>query len=295
MTSYSQKNLRATLILPTANFPGTTSNTLTLVGYRMSATIQAAGGFPNQLDLTIYGMRQADMNQVTILWSGSGVTSQNAKAFVQLEASPDGVAWTQVFDGVFLEAAPDYSAAPDVCLRIQAMTGLGAQLAIAPPTSYRGATSIASIAQFLAGKMGFAFENNGVAGNLASPYFPGTYMDQFRQLCDHANLDCYFDGNAVLAICPKNVPRQGKTVPVFSPTSGLIGFPRVQRFGVHVDVIFTPALTLGAFLTVAGSIVPGSNGSWFANSVTHELESLMPGGAWFSHVNCVRSPAVALP
>lgn len=295
MSSYSAKNLRATLILPTANFPGTSSNTLTLVGYRMSATIKVGSGYPNQLNLTIFGMRQADMNALTILWSGSGVTSQNAKAFVQLEASPDGEAWTQVFDGVFLEAAPDYSDVPRACLRLQAMTGLGMQIEIAPATSYRGPTAIATIAQFLAGKMGFAFENNGVTGNLANPYYPGTYMDQFRELAEHVPFDFYFDGNNTLAICPRNQPRLNKPTPVFSPSSGLIGFPRVQRFGVHVDVLFSPALAMGALLTVADSAVPGANGTWFASTATHNLESMMPGGAWFSSIDCVRVPAAALP
>ena len=65
----------------------------------------------------------------------------------------------------------------------------------------------------------------------------------------------------------------------------------MQRFGVYINVLFTPALTHGAMLTVAGSIVPGSNGTWFANSITHELESLMPGGAWFSSIKCVRLPS----
>jgi hypothetical protein len=55
--SYSSKQLRTTLILPQSNFPGTTSNTLTLVGYRALANIVAASTFPNALDLTIFGMR----------------------------------------------------------------------------------------------------------------------------------------------------------------------------------------------------------------------------------------------
>src|SRR6185437_9324858 len=106
--SYASKLLRATLILPEGNFPGTSSNTLTLVGFRMSATIQGAATYPNQMELTIYGMQQADMNAVTILWDPLDATRTDAKAFVTLEASPDGTAWTQVFEGTFIEAAPDY-------------------------------------------------------------------------------------------------------------------------------------------------------------------------------------------
>ena len=286
MSSYSSKLLRATLTLPESNFPGTASNTLTLVGYRMSATITGAAAYPNDLDLSIFGMRQQDMNAVTILWSPPIATAMPVKAFVELEASPDGSAWTQVFSGTFLDAAPDYTGIPDACLRIQAQAGYASQIQPASPTSYPGSASIVQIAAYLAGKMGFALENNGVTGNLSTPYYPGTYMDQFRQLCEHANLDFYFDGNATLAICPKNSPRQGKTVPVFSPSSGLIGYPTIQRFGIHVDVLFTPSLILGGLIQVSGSQVPSANGLWQPALVTHELDALMPDGRWQSGLKC---------
>lgn len=290
--SYSSKLLRATLVLPQGSFPGSasSSNTLTLVGYRMLAHIETASGYPTTLNLTVFGMRQDDMNQVTILWAGPNVTAIPAYPRIQLEASNDGVAWTQVFEGRFVEAAPDYTDAPNAALKIQAMTGYGLQLQIAAPTSYPGirqyAPSVVSIAQYLAGQMGFKLENNGVTGSLSTPYFPGTYMDQFRELCKHANLDFYFDVNNVLAICPANTPRQNKAVPVFSPSSGLVGFPTVQRNGIHADVLWTPALSIGGNIQIAGSLVPGANGTWFANKVAHDLESLQPDGAWFSHIDC---------
>jgi len=294
MTSYSQKLLRTTLILPAGNFPGTSSNTLTLVGYRTLASVHGAAGYPNTLNLTVYGMRQSDMNAVTILWSAATVTAVNARALVQIEASGDGgKTWCQVFEGTFIEAAPDYTNAPNVALRVLAATSYGMQIAPAPPTSYRGSISIVAVATYIAGEMGFTLENNGVTGNVSTPYYPGTYMDQFRHLCQDMNLDFYFDGNATLAICPKNQPRQGKGVPIFSPSSGLIGFPTVQRFGIHADVIFTPALTIGAELQIQDSIVPSANGTWFAGVMTHDLESLQPDGAWFTHVDCYRSPAQA--
>lgn len=293
MNSYTGKLLRATLVLPQSNFPGTSSNTLILTGYRMSATITGAATWPNNLDLIIYGMRQADMNAVTVLWSSATPTAMNARALVQLEASPDGTTWTQVFDGTFIEAQPDYQGIPDVGLRLQAYTGFGSQIQTAQPTSYPASASVVQIAQYLAGKMGFAFENNGVSGTLSSPYFPGTYMEQFRQLCWHANLDFYFDGNATLAICPKNQPRQNKPKPVFSPSTGLIGFPTIQRYGIHVDVLFQPSLTLGATLEVSGSQVPSANGTWLPYRLTHRLESIQPDGEWFTGMDCTLPAAVA--
>lgn len=292
--SYGSKLLRATLILPEGNFPGTSSNTLTLVGFRMSATVQGAASYPNQMDLTIYGMQQVDMNAVTILWDLVNATAASARAFVTLEASSNGTAWTQVFEGTFIEAAPDYQAIPDASLRIQAQAGYGSQIQIATPASYTGQTSVAVIAQYLAGQMGFVLENNGVTGNLSSPYYPGTYMDQFKALCEHANLDFYFDGNTTLAICPKNQPRQGNVMPVISPQTGLIGYPSIQRYGIHVDALFTPSLILGRPIQIQGSdTVPSANGTWFPVKVAHELDSLLPEGRWFSHMDCMRSSGVS--
>lgn len=233
------------------------------------------------------------MNQVTILYSAATPTAALARALINLEATADGEAWTQVFTGTFIQAQPDYRSLPNVCLRVQAVTGNDMQTQIAPPTSYRGATSIAEIAQFLAGKMGFAFENNGVTGNLSTPYYPGTYMDQFKQLAEHANFDFYFDGNGTLAICPANQSRQGKTVPVLMPQSGLINRPTIQHYGIHIDALFAPAFTAGGQIQVSGTDVPGANGLWQPYSITHELECLMPGGSWFSSMDCL--PVRAAP
>ena len=286
-TSYAQKLLRVTLILPEGNFPGTSSNTLTLVGYKTSATVQGAARYPNTLDLELFGMKADDMNAVTILYSASTPTAVATRALVILEASPDGGAtFTQVFEGTFVQAQPDYQDLPNGYLHVQAITGNGMQITTVPPTSYTGATSIAQIAQYLAQQMGFSLENNGVTGNLASPYFPGTYMDQFRQLCEHANLDFYFDGNTTLAICPANQPRQGKPKPVLSPSTGLVGFPVIGQYGIQVKALWTPALTLGGEIEVAGSIVPPTNGTWSPYNVTHRLESWVEEGEWFTTMDC---------
>jgi hypothetical protein len=290
--SYTSKGLRATLILPQSNFPGTGSNTITLVGYRMIANIQGAARFPNSLDLTIFGMQPSDMNALTILWGSvtNTVTGLNARALIKLEASNDGVAWTQVFEGTFSQAQPDYRNPPNAALHAQAWTGNGMQIQSAPPTSYPGvgtlAPSVVSIAQYLAGQMGFTLEPNGVTGTISTPYYPGTLMDQFRALCHDANLDFYFDGNGTLAIVPANQPRQGKAIPVLSPTSGLRGFPTIQQYGLHADALWQPALTLGGQIQITGSIVPSANGIWTPYSITHDLESLNPDGAWFSAMDC---------
>jgi len=285
--SYASKLLRATLTLPAGTFPGTGSNTLTLVGYRTLASITGASGYPNALDLTVFGMRQADMNAVTILWSAATPTAAYERALIQLEASSDGgQSWSQVFSGTFTQAQPDYRNPPYVGLRAQAFTGNGMQIGIAPPISYPGSATVLSVAQALADAMDFTLENNGVTGNLSTPYFSGSYMDQFKQLCQHANLDFYFDGNGTLAICPYGQPRQGKPVPVLTPTTGLRGWPTIGQYGIHVDALFLPSFVLGGQIKIQDSEVPGANGTWSPYNTTLTLESLQPDGAWFAAMDC---------
>jgi hypothetical protein len=294
-TSFVNRLLRATLVLPQGNFPGTNSNTLVLVGVRMSAKLSCAGNFTNQIELQIYGMRQVDMNAVTVLWGQNGNPSSVVDNAILLLEANDGSGWLQVYEGQIFDAQPDYKSPPDVCLTVTSMQGYAAQISIAPPSSFAGAVDAATLAQQLAGQMGFAFENNGVNATLHTPYFAGTAMDQFRDLAKAAPFDYYFDAQSTLIICPTNQPRQNKSAVVLSPTSGLVGYVSLTRDGgIEFDALFTPAIQLGSAIQIEKSDVPGTNGLWFPKQMTHDLESLRPSGRWFSHIQCLRFPAAII-
>ena len=290
--SFTQKALRASLILPQGTFPGTGSNTLVLTGFRMSAHLTQAGNWTNLCDMQIWGMKQADMNAVTVLFGQGGmITAINARALLVLESN-DGSGWLQVFEGQFQQAQADYRAMPDVCLTLQATTGAGQQYLTASPTSFNGATDVASTASQLASQMGFTFENNGVTGTLNSPYLAGTAMDQFRQLHEAAGFDYYFDAKSKLIICPANQGRQNQQGSVIlNKSSGLIGYPTIGQYGIEVDCLFQPAIELGASITLQNSQVPGCDGTWFPYSMVHELETQKPGGKWQSHLMCSPFPS----
>lgn len=297
-SSFVNRLLRATLVLPQGTFPGTNSNTLVLpapgtdIGFRMSAKLAGAGNFTNTCALQIFGMRQVDMNAVTVLWapsknSGLAPTSVVARAILTLEAL-DNVSgnYLQVFQGQFQDASPDYRQLPDVNLQLNAASGYGQQILAAAPSSFQGGVQIADLCSQLAAKMGFAFEDNGVTGSLNTPYLSGTLMDQFRKVCADGNIDYYFDAKQTLIICPKNQGRQGKIAVVISPTSGLRGYVSLARFGIEVDCLWNGAIELGAPIVVQDSDVPGTNGDWFPYSFEHSLDSVKPQGMWFSHLSC---------
>lgn len=288
MSSYgASKLLRASLVLPEGNFPGTSSNTLVLSNYRMSAQIERAGNYAITCTLRIYGMLQQDMNAVTVLYGqGGNIVQINARAVLILEAN-DGSGWLQIFEGQFQQAQPDYRSMPDVCLTLQATTGAGQQLLQAGPSSYNGSTQAESIAANLASAMGFAFENNGVSVTLSSPYFAGTLWDQFRDLAAAARFDYYFDANSTLIICQRNKARNNAAAIPVNAQTGMVGYPNIEVYGISVKVLFIPALTLGQPITISGASNPNINGTWFPYHAMDELESVLPDGAWFSTLKCM--------
>lgn len=290
-SSFVKRLLRASLTLPQGTFPGTSSNTLVLENYRMSAKLSGAGNFTSQCSMQIFGMRQVDMNAVTVLFGQDGnPININARAILTLEANDAGN-WLQVFQGQFVEAQPDYKSLPDVSLSLTAVTGLGQQMLSAAPSSFSGATDVVTLCQKLATQMGYAFENNGVTGTLNTPYLSGTLMDQFREVCQAAGIDYYFDSKSTLIITPRNQPRQGKQAVVISATSGLVGYVSLNRFGIELDCLWNAAIELGSPIQIQNSDVPGTDGQWFPYKFEHTLESIKPGGRWFSHLECMRYPA----
>jgi hypothetical protein len=267
-----------------------------LVGYRMSATLDGSGNYTLTCLLSIYGMRQVDMNAVTVLY-GQNNEPQNtdARAILTLNASTDVGTWKQIFQGQFQEGKPDYRGAPDVCLTVQSATAYGPQIAMRDedgnpilPASYSGATSIAQIANTLSNAMGMGnVENNGVDGVLDAPYYDGSLMNQFRQLADEAGFDYYFTPRGTIAICPRNRPRKKTPIPMNS-ASGLIGYPSLERFGISLECLYNTAIELGTPLQITGSQVPGCDGLWFVYAFHHVLESNKPSGVWRSSLSCMR-------
>lgn len=295
-SSFVNRLLRASLTLPNGTFPGTTGNTLVLANFRMSAKLAGSGNFTNSLNLQIWGMRQVDMNAVTVLFGQDGNPQTiSTRAVVVLEASSDGgKSWLQVFEGQFNDAQPDYRNLPDVALTINAMAGMGQQWVTSPPTSINGSAPVAQIAQQLATAMGFPFEDNGVTGSLATPYFAGTLMDQFRQLAEAAPFDFYFDAKQTLIICPVNQPRLNGNRVVLNAASGLIGYPTLGRGGIEFDALFQPAFELGSAVELQNTQVPGCDGVWFPYALASDLDCIKPGGRWHSHLSCMRYPAAAI-
>jgi hypothetical protein len=291
MTTFTKKYLRFTFILANnAVFAGTNSNTLKINGLRASAMIRGSGlpAFP-EAELSIFGLKQDDMNALTATQFQPLAMLRNT---VLVEAD-NGQGFSTVFSGQIITSGPDYDGIPNVPLRVQARVLGFDSLNPATPTSYTGAASVSNIVRAIASKLGYVVEDNGVNVNLSNPYFGGTLVDQLRAVASQAGIDVYTEGN-VIAICPKGAPRQQQSFSL-SPTSGLVGYPKLDyaRGYVHVKALYNSAFRFGGPIKVQDSDVPMANGSWVIGTITHELDSLMPNGRWFS--NMLLYPPNSLP
>lgn len=285
MTSFTQKRLRVTIKVNNFNsiFPGTNSNTLELQNMRVSSKVQQVARLATQAEIRIYGMKQADMSALSVIWAKPPVVLDHS---VLLEAD-NGNGFVQVFSGVITEAQPNFQSAPDVSFDIVATTGYFQKINATEPTSYPAATDIKAVAGDLAKRMGFVFVDGGAKGTFAEgAYFWGTLWDQLAQACQGANADFYVRGNTIL-VTEGGKPGKDKPSVVLSPGSGLIGYPMYERSGLHVLAIFDPAFECGVPIDVQ-SIVPNASGRWYPYSMIHILESKVPRGQWLTQLQCLQ-------
>lgn len=290
--SFTAKQLRVTLILAGANqvFPGTNSNTLILDRLRTSAKVQAVARLATHCELKIFGMRQEDMNALTVVWASPQIILDHV---VILEANNTGKAdgWVQIFKGTIIEAQPDYRSQPDVAFSILAVTGYFVKINPTEPTSYPEQSDIGAIANDIVERMGNPWTLRVVESAndviLSNSYFSGTLWDQLAAACQAANCDFYVQGDEVL-ITPSGQPRDSTPAVVLSPGSGLIGYPMFERSGLNVTALFDPAFQCGVALEIKDATPTNAIGRWFPYSMYHELESIVPNGRWFTSLQCLR-------
>jgi hypothetical protein len=310
-SSFQQKLLRTTFILSNNAVFNGANNQLQIVGLRTLATIRASGaGIAPQATIQIYGMKQSDMNALTMLAWQALTIERNT---VILEASSDGgQSWNAVFQGQITTSGPDYTAMPDVCLRVEATTLYYELLTPGEPLAYTGVTSVASAVAKLAQGINYGFQNNGVTATLQNPYIPGSSISQMKTLCDQAGVDFYIDpqggpnGKGLIAITNKGQPRTGALIPTLTPQSGMESYPTLEFWGFTVRSLYNPAYVFGGQIIVKGSDVLGpsgtpyalgANGTWWIYKITHTLESIKLNGTWKSELGCTsfQTQVIATP
>lgn len=281
--TFVRRRIDVTISLGQGTFGDDKGPDVTLSGLRAKARIVTYNGdAQGQLQIRLYGMTEAMMNQLTIL---GPVTQERRNNSILVAAGDDGGIMSTAYQGTIVTAAAEYNGAPEVAFNVIALAAAIQAVKPVNASSYRGPADVATIMQTLATTMGFAFENNGVNAQLSNPYFSGTAYQQAKTCARAANIYFTVD-RGTLAIWPKTTTRASQPVTI-SPGTGMVGYPVVSGDHIVVASIYQPDLQLGGRINV-GSSSTVANGEWNIYSLIHDLESETPGGAWFSQVECYK-------
>ena len=285
--SYVQREIDVTVQLGSGTFGTTTYDTVTLTGLRVSATIVKAGGLAmNAADTRVYGVPLPIMNQLSTLGLKYQAQRNNR---VTISAGNVGQAKAIVYTGTITDAWVDFGSQPQVAFHISSASLGFDKVRPSAPNSFPNGGDVTVMLASLASQAGYDFVNNGVSGvSLGPSYFPGTLPEQIEACATHAGIQYVFDdaaaGSHKLIIWPAGGSRDG-SLPLISKDNGMMGYPTFNSQAIAVQCEFNPAISFGSIVQVQSSITP-ANGQWQVIGLTHDLESMTPGGRWMSSISC---------
>jgi hypothetical protein len=255
------------------------TNTVTCSGLRVHAHIDKVfGPGMGEAQIRIHGLTPSLLNQLSSLNQATMAIRKNT---VIVSAGDDVNGMATVFQGQIMISQIMLNTAPDTALMVLAQAGAFAAVQLVPPSSYPVSADAAVVMQNLAHLAGLSFENNGVSVQLATPYYPGSPLEQIRKCAQAAGIEYVID-DTTLAIFPVGGAR-GTQIPVISPATGMVGYPNYSTsvYGIELTTLFNPLLRPGGKVQVESSLAV-ANGTWQVFNMQHELESEDPGGQWFT-------------
>lgn len=259
-------------------------DTVELKGLRCSANITHGGArLGSALDLRVWGMTMSQMNQLSVI--NKLAYRDLANNVVTVSAGDEDSGVSVAFVGNILEAWADASSPPGIMFHVSAVSGMYDGLKPVPPTSYRGTVDVALVMQGIAAQMNLSLENSGVSEVISDPYLPASLVDQLGRIAQAAHIEYFIDSaSQTLAVWPKGKAR-GELVALISPETGLVGYPSFTQNGVQFTSIYNPSIIFGGSAEIRSDFPP-ANGVKVIADVSHNLDSDMPNGQWFTTAEC---------
>lgn len=281
--AFTRRIIDLTFQLGQGNFGADGQDTVTLKGLRCSANIACAGIGYAKADIQVWGMTLDLMNRLMVtqkFWAGNRLPNR----VIVSAGDESGVA--VCFAGNIWDAWIDARQPPDVAFFVSADSGAFDFARTIPPTSYKGSADAALILSGIAAQIGYSFENSGVTATLTNPYKPGSPKSQIESICH--DIGCNFtvdEATKVLAVWPKQGARDGENVRVAADT-GLVGYPSFTQSGLQLTSLFNPSIRFGGNISVSSQL-ESANGTWPVMGLGHRLDSNLPGGEWFTDIECI--------
>jgi hypothetical protein len=280
---YAVRKIDLTFRLGTGNFGLAGQNVLTVTGLRVYAHLEGviSPHMASTAYIRVYGLSLDHINALSV----AGLVYRGRPGnTVQVRAGDDASGMTTIYDGFVYEASPKFNGrADDKHFQVVA-TGISptAQLKPVPPSSYPGSVPASQVLQTLAQSIGYTLRNDGVTAVLASPYLPGTALQQIQAVIKAADCAAYLDNiNKVLIVWPKDTVAPDATV-VVSPQTGMIGYPEFELAQITVRTEFNPTVNQspGTTVLVRSQLKAADNAKFRVYKVVHDLASQMPDGPW---------------
>lgn len=281
VSSFQQRRIRVTLRLASGVFfEEGDPDTVVLEDYRTQVEIDSPGGFQfSKLRLRIYGVEFFTMDRLTFI---NYLNVDFYRNTVMVEATDDNGEFITIFFGEIFSSQPEFAGMPNVPLVVEAMSGLIGTLAPSPSNAYPGPQKVSVIMNRLARDLGLALEDNGVTTVVTDQVLVGPTLQKVQTLAEAARIQYWYaPEQGVLAIAPPGVPRRGGRI-TYNFNTGLVGFPTRAHNGVMFTALFNPTAFHGCpvLIETDNSIC---NGEWYIVSMSHRLDAMLPGGAWFTH------------
>lgn len=282
--SYAHRRIQLTFTLGKGSFGNSGADTIKLaagkgLGLQALVHIELANTpSTGMAQIRVWGMTLDHMNQLS---KAGLVYSARNNNKIKVEAGDDEGGMTTVFNGLIIEAYPDFRNQPEVFFYVFATPTPVMQLKPVSPTSFPGAVQATTVMQSLAEKAGLTLEANGVQKILQSPYFDGAAWGQILSVIKAADVFGFVDGiKNVLAVWDKNGSRSGGQSTI-SKENGMIGYPSFQAVNIIVRTEFFPNMLtdVGQTITVKSEL-EAANGKFNVFSKTHDLSAELPDGPW---------------
>lgn len=260
-------------------------NQLSTDGFRVSCAIQYGNGSVSpSANIRIYGMSIEKMNKlVRVQWNTLGAVQNTVRIDVG-EQGDDAL--VKAFEGNITFARIDMANIPNQSLVIDSQCAIVEKLKPATATApyAKGIDAVDIIKDIAVNRMGYTFENNGATHIMSdTTTLEGSDLDKIMGLARSVGFDIYVEQGNV-AICPRNAPRT-LTIPIISPSTGLIGYPTQDTRGISFKCFYDPMIRFGGICTIKDSLIFAANGDWRIYGVNTMLESNMPNGRWESDIN----------
>lgn len=270
------------------------SDKLDIRGIRSAASIQSVVGgdtaFGGSALLQLWGMKPSDMAQLSTLGFNMSRYNKNKITVYAYDIGAEN-SQVEVFTGGIFSCRINYNAMPDVSLELECSATIGVQVQSVAGTSRPGAVDVATMLKGICAACSppLTLVNKGVSAKLANHAVGGSAFDQVDDICRSAGVPYRIRGDT-LTIWPNGTNVDGVTVSI-GPDTGMVGYPEYTQMGLDVKMEFNPEVQPGRQLQILPPNVehplpvPGVPGTFWINTVAHELSSEMPGGPWFTHAS----------